>query len=158
MGKLILSLSLPSKDSIKGLQIKETDKMQRYNKLYYLLDCAIIGREGFEQQARELATELNIKNTPSLKNMKKVVSNMLQTIEPIRVDGNGLIHKAQRTFNHEFYHLEQVAKKLDKSVYQVKELIDSGKLNAVDVSDIETENCKCRVLESDLELYIKNNQ
>ncbi|HBI37958.1 MAG TPA: hypothetical protein DDY71_09970 [Spirochaetia bacterium] len=132
--------------------------MQRYNKLYYLLDCAIIGREGFEQQARELATELNIKNTPSLKSMKKVVGNMLQTIEPIRVDGNGLIHKAQRTFNHKFYYLEQVAKKLDKSVYQVKELIDSGKLNAVNVSDIETESCKCRVLESDLELYIKNNK
>ena len=130
--------------------------MQRYNKLYYLLTCAIIGREGFEQQARELATELNIKNTPSLKNMKKIVGDMLQTIEPIRVDGNGLIHKTQRTFNHKFFHLEQVAKKLGKSVYQVKELINSGKLNAVDVSEIETENCKCRILESDLELYIKN--
>jgi len=54
--------------------------------------------------------------------------------------------------------LEQVAKKLGKSVHQVKELIDSGKLNAVDVSDIETEDCKYRVLEKDLELYIKNNQ
>ena len=132
--------------------------MQRYNKLYYLLTCAIIGREGFEQQARKLAIELNIKNTPSLKNMKKVVGNMLQTIEPTRVDGNGLIHKAQRTFNHKFYHLEQVANKLGKSIHQVKELINSGKLNAVDVSDIETEDCKYRVLENDLELYIKNNQ
>jgi len=132
--------------------------MHRYNKLYYLLDCAIIGREGFEQQARELATELNIKNTPSIKNMKKIVSNMLQTIEPIKVNGNGVISQAQRTFNHKFYHLEQVAQKLGKSVYQVKELIDSDKLNAVDVSGIGTEDCKYRVLENDLELYIKNNQ
>jgi len=83
---------------------------------------------------------------------------MLQTIEPIRIDGNGLIHKAQRTFNHKFYHLEQVAKKLGKSVYRVQELIDSRKLNAVDVSGIGIESCKCRVLESDLELYIKKNQ
>jgi len=132
--------------------------MQRYNKLYYLLDCAIIGREGFEQQARELATELNIKNTPSLSYMKKVVGNMLQTIEPIRVNNNGIISQAHRSFKEKFYHLEQVANKLGKSVYQVQKLIDSGKLNAVDISDIETESCKYRVLESDLELYIKNNQ
>jgi len=132
--------------------------MQRYNKLYYLLDCAIIGRERFEQQSRELATELNIKNTPSLKSMKKVVGDMLQTIEPIKVNGNGIISQAQRTFNHKFYYLEQVAKKLGKSIYQVKELIKSGKLNAVDVSGIETEDCKYRVLESDLELYISKTK
>ena len=127
--------------------------MQRYNRLYYLLDCAIIGREGFEQQARELAAELDIEDTPSLSHMKTILFDILQTIEPIKVDMNGGIHGTQRPFGQKFYHLEQVAKKLGKSVYQVQELIQSGKLNAVDVSDIETESCKYRVLERDLDLY-----
>jgi len=131
--------------------------VQRYNRLYYLLDSAIRGKEGFEQQARDLATELNIENTPSLEHMKNAVGDLLQTIEPIRVDGNGGVHSAQRSFKRKFYHLEQVAKKLGKSVHQVQELIQSGHINAVDVSDIEIENCKYRVLEGDLDQYLRQS-
>ena len=122
--------------------------MQRYYKLFYQIHKGLSGDTESEQQARELAGDLGIDSSLPLKKMKTVLDKKLQAIEPLKVRNDGMIASAQRHFDEKFYHLEQVAKKLNITTEQVKELVTSGQLNAVDVSDIE--NCKCRVLESDL--------